>query len=217
MPNAHGPFLYFLSLNYTLHGQLCQNGFWFRETASSSPNPDPGVQSIDLVNTFLNTTFPVIRDFQNNQVHYKSIVAVTINPKNGPIAELPLEQNEGTQIDESLPSYCAAILSLRTGLGGRSNRGRLYIAGISESDSTDSQLTVDSLSRLQSIGTSLLTSFGGTEFTNNFRYVVWSRIRAGVVADGPAPQVGFASTPITQVIARRVLGTQKHRQIGHGG
>lgn len=217
MPNSHGAFVYFLTLNYELHGQHCQNGFWFRETASSNPDPDPGVQSIDLVNTFLNTAFPVIRDFQSQQVHYLSIVASTVNPKFGPIAELPLESNEGVQQNDSLPSYCAGVLSLRTGLGGRSNRGRLYIAGIPEDDSADSRLNPDGLIRFQAIATSLLTNFAGSEFTNRFRYIVWSRRRALIDADAPHPVVAFASTEIKQIIARSILGTQKHRQIGHGG
>jgi len=217
MPNEHGPHLFFLSVNYELHGQFCQNGFWFTENLANVQSADPGVQIQALVNQFHLTVWPKMVEFQNNQVHYRNIVGVTINPKNGPIAELTIESQTGAQGNESLPSYCAAVLSLRTGLGGKSNRGRLYIAGVSEDFSADSRLLPDSLTGLQGIGDELLTRFGPADSLRVYNYGVWSRVRALSAADGPAPQVDFAFTQITQCIPRGILGTQKHRQIGHGG
>lgn len=216
MPGT-SPFLFFISLNYELHGQLCQNGYYLLENVAHSHNPDPSIQLVALVNQFKNTVYEAIRFFQNQECHYRSITGVTIDPHNGPIAELILETAEGVQQNESLPTYCAAVLSLRTGLGGRSHIGRSYYAGVSEEDSANSKLTPDSLSRLQGIGNELLLRFGTSDSGRFWTYGVWSWKRAMIDGSRNNPNIDLAFTPIVQCLPRIILGTQKHRQIGHGG
>lgn len=211
------PFAFFLSLNYEYHDQLCQNGFWFIENVAHVDDPDAAVQLVDLTNQFKNTVYLNIKALMVQEVHFRSIVGVTINPHNGPMTELIIESGTGDQPDEGLPSYCAAVLSLRTGLGGRRRRGRLYFAGISEGFSDHSKLTASGLTGLQGIGIELLTRFGVSNTTRSWTYGVWSRLNALVDGSASAPNVDNAFTPITQCLGRIILGTQKHRQIGHGG
>lgn len=210
-------FVFFVSLNYELHSQLCQNGYYFLANEDHPNSPDPAVELTNLINQFKNTVYEAIRFFQNQECHYKSITGVTVNPSLGPIAELILETAEGIQANESLPSYCAAVLSLRTGLGGRSHIGRSYYAGVSEDDSANSRLLPDSFSRLQGIGNELLARFGDTNSGRFWTYGVWSWKRALLDGSRHNPNIELAFTPIKQCLPRVILGTQKHRQIGHGG
>lgn len=217
MPFNGFPFLFFLSLNYEYHGQLCQNGFWFTENPAHTTEPDPAVQLADLITQFKNTVYLNIKALMVQEVHFRSIVGVTMNPHNGPIAEFIIESGTGNQSDEGLPSYCAAVLSLRTGVGGRRHLGRLYFSGIGEGFSETSRLTASGLSGLQGIGGELLTRFGHASGTNTWNYGVWSRLNSLVDGARDAPNVDFGFQYVTQCLGRVILGTQKHRQIGHGG
>lgn len=155
---------------------------------------------------------PFIIAFQNTEVLYDGLVVTTLIPHEGPMAERPILNQTGAQGDESLPSYCAAVLSLRTGNTGKSNRGRLYFAGVSEGDAASGRLIPDSFTALSDIGNQLVGIYGPTGSEGHYHHVVFSK-KLGYSG-------GFYSTlgirPILQYVPRQVLGTQRHRMIGHG-
>lgn len=159
--------------------------------------------------------FPHIKNLVNTQVQFRTVLGTTIIPHNGPIAEQVIESATGDQPDESLPSYASAILTLRTGFGGKSNRGRIYFGGIGENDTSDSRLNPDTFDALQNIGNQLLAHFGPAGGYPFLRYVIWSRkIGAGEGSGPPDDPSGIRY--VTQTIARSVLGTQRHRMVGKG-
>lgn len=206
--------LWHVTLMYTLHGQICQNGFYFSNRGAMSTNPNIlGPYTQDICFQFNVRIMPSIKNFQNNEVHYRTLVCSTLIPHNGPIGEFTFETGSGNQVDESLPSYSAAILTLRTGFSGKSNRGRLYFAGVSEGDAADSRLIPDSLTALQGIGNELLTHYGDTGSEGFIRYVVFSK-KLGYSAGGVYSPAGIRK--VTHTIARSALGTQRHRLLGKG-
>jgi len=205
--------LFHLTFHHTLHSQQCQNGFYFTNRIPLDDDEgDLRLYMADLITQFNSQIYPLIKSFQNNQVHYNSLIATCVIPRNGPILETIYETGSGDQPDESLPSYCAAILSLRTGLGGKSNRGRLYIAGVSEGDTSAGQLDVAAFAGLQAIANQLLSLFGPTGGSTFFRYVIWSR-KLGAPGGLLLPT---GIRPILQILPRDILGTQRHRLIGVG-
>lgn len=208
--------LFHLTLRQSFDGQLVQNGYWFR-TLPDSPVPPSDLAMCGIIaGNFQANVLPKIQMFANQQVQYEAIVVATIVPVEGAIFETILETSNGVQPDNSLPTFCAGLVSLRTGLGGRSNRGRSYYAGISEADSSVSRLDPDCFARLQDVGDSLLSTFGPTPSQPFVEYGVWSRLR-GEVTGGDSPfDIGAGFTPITQCVARRLIATQRHRKIGHG-
>jgi len=209
-----GNLLWHLTLQYTLHAQRCQNGFYFTNKNSLDDSPamlGPYTQAI--ANGFNTRMLASLQAFQNQQVVYNHIVVSTLIPHEGPIGELDLETLNGFGGDESLPSYCAAILTLRTGFSGKSNRGRLYIAGINEDSATASRLTPDGLAGLTYIGNQLLANYGATGSDPDLRYVMYSK----KVGYGTGPFYGTSGIrPVTHIVPRSVLGTQRHRLIGKG-
>jgi hypothetical protein len=206
--------LWHVTLAMEHHGQICQNGFYFSNRGGLSVNPNilgPYTQGICQV--FDQYVMPSIRLFHNQEVRYKSLVCSTLIPHDGPIGELLYETGEGAQGDESLPSYCSAILTLRSGFGGRSNRGRLYFGGISENFAAGGKLLQDSFTALQDIGDNLLGAFGPTGIEGVLRYVIYSKKLGYSTEAGFQPE---GIIPITHTIARRNLGTQRHRMLGKG-
>jgi hypothetical protein len=205
--------MYHLTLLSELHGQEVQNGYYFIP-ASSHTNPDNALDCFNIVERFNARIMPAIRDFANNELHFIGLICATVIPQWGVIYERGFETGEGIQPDESLHSTAAGVLSLRTGLGGRSHIGRSYYGGVSKADSQQSRLSAGSHTRLQTIGNALLDGFGASIADNEFHYGVYSHKLGDVPRDPPAvgkrlTLVGF--TPITNIIARHVIGTQRHR------
>lgn len=211
---AAGQILWHVTLLHTLHSQSCQNGFYFTNKNELDDSPSIlGPYAVTVANTFFNSVYPIMKAFQNQEVHYKSIVVSTLIPHEGPVAELNVDVGEGAQPDESLPSYCAAILTLRTGQSGKSNRGRLYIAGVSENDTSAGQLIPSAFTALEDIGNELLTRFGPGGFDANLRYIVFSK-KHGYSSGGVWSAAGMRY--VSQIVPRRTLGTCRHRLIGKG-
>lgn len=210
--------LYHLRLVGVLHGVLTQNGFWFMPS-SIAADYDHFANCNKIVERFNARIMPYIKEWGNQQWVFQGLVCATMFPRFGPIVERGYETSQGNQVGESLPSFVAGVLSLRTGLGGRSHLGRTYFPACSEGDSVNSQLTAGARTRLQSIGDALLTGFSATSTDNEFYFGVYSHKLGDQPL--PPPAVGKYITPagfqpINQTIARRYLGTCRKRKIGHG-
>lgn len=211
--NPHG-LLFQITMRWTLHGQNCQNNFWFTNKQPQDNSPSALSSFIQQTLIYFESAMMVhIKNLVNTQVAFRALIGTTVIPKNGPIAEMVLESVTGDQPDESLPSYCAAILSLRTGFGGKSNRGRLYFGGIGENDTADGRLGPDTFTALQAIGNQLLAVFGPAGSNPFLQFVIFSR-KLGTDEDGD--YIPFGIRDVTQCVPRSVLGTQRHRLIGKG-
>lgn len=205
--------LWHLTLAYNLHGQKCQNGFYFsnridlhdQEAFIATAPQTLGVH-------FGNFLLPKIKLLQNQEVHYEALVVVQLIPSEGPVFEFPVANDSGAQGNESLPSFVAAVLSLRTGFAGKSNRGRLYFAGIPEDHALNSELNADSFTALSDIGNELISIYGPTGSEGHFHHIVFSKKHG--YSNGVWSTAGIRK--INQYIPRRNLGTCRHRLKGKG-
>lgn len=171
-----------------------------------------GERVLGLGTDFIFQMLPKFQDFQNQQVQYVGVVVTTLIPFEGPLAEVPILNTTGNQPDESLPSTVAAILSLRSGNSGKTNRGRLYIGGIGENEHAAGRLLPDAFTSLNDIGNGLYARFGLSGSSPYFNHVIYSRLHG--IDEGQWTAGGIRI--ITQYVPRQVLGTQRHRLIGHG-
>lgn len=123
------------------------------------------------------------------------------------------------QTGNSLPSFCAGLLSLRTGLTGRSRVGRIYVPGVAEDLSDNSRLEGAYTSVLQTLGSTLLTRYGPSGSFAHCRIGVFSR-KLGVVRNPlPTPTLSYnlnGWTQITAFIARNEIATQRKRKLARG-
>jgi len=201
-----------LTLVQSIHAQTIQNGYYFTNRDNMEMNDGANLLS-QLISHFTLFIMPYLKQVQSQELVYRSMIASTLIPQNGPIAEQIIETSQGDQTFESLPSYCAACLTLRTGFGGKSNRGRSYYSGISAEHCGQSRVDPDLLTQLQNLGNQLVNTFGHLGGISPFVYSVFSR-KLGIDESGDYISGGI--TPIKQVIARSVLCTQRHRKIGIG-
>lgn len=206
-----------LTLVQQLHAQTIQNGYYFSNRAEYE-SANLANDMVTLVDAFVQLVLPSIKALQSQELVHRSIVATSIVPREGPIAERILETSQGTQVEQSLPSYCAAILTLRTGFGGKSNRGRSFYAGICEGLSASSRLDASSLTQLQSIGNQFISYFGNTQVLSPFRYMIFSRLKQG---DGLSNDARAGGTVLSSLLGvylvhRRILADHRTREWRNG-
>jgi hypothetical protein len=116
----------------------------------------------------------------------------------------------------SLPSFCSAVLSIRTRLGGRSHRGRMYLPGVPE-EATDGSTILGAsnywngfLAFITCVATNFI--LGDPPPANSFQWEVYSRKLGG--AKFPYTAAGY--TPVASVLPVQQLGTTRSRKIGRG-
>jgi hypothetical protein len=117
----------------------------------------------------------------------------------------------------ALPSYCSAVISKRTLTGGRSHRGRMYIAGIPENQTLGSSIDAAGplWAGLLAFAVCVISNFvhpdpaGGTDI---FDFVVYSRKLGG--ATFPYGLTG--STDVREFVPVQQLGTTRSRKVGRG-
>lgn len=124
--------------------------------------------------------------------------------------------NNGSLDTDSMPSFVSAVVSIHTTRGGRSGRGRMYLAGMPESSVQHSRITVPSAfwTALINYVACVVAAFllGDPPPANAWQLGVFSR-KLGNSAP-PFLAAGFA--PATLLIPHAELATTRSRKIGHG-
>jgi hypothetical protein len=211
--------LYRVTLIGELHGQATQTAFHFMTNTSGNVNNSYTTELTDLMANFVAQIVPKVQLFACQEWAAKTVLGITLIPKAQVFMETRLASGTGTQPDNSLPSFCAGLLSLRTGAGGRSRIGRLYIPGVAEGLSSTSRLEGNYLSLLSGIGASLLSQYGPSGGFPYVRYGVFSR-KLGVTRNpGPPPTLSYSSAGfmiINSIIARPEIATQRRRKLARG-
>jgi hypothetical protein len=123
----------------------------------------------------------------------------------------------GTEAGDALPSFCSAVVSKRSNLGGRAHRGRMYIGGVPEEAVVGSMIDPDSpfwialVQLLTCIATKFI-NFGDPAPINTAALGVYSRKLGG--AAFPYGAAGF--TPLTSLVPSNEVGTTRSRKLGRG-
>jgi hypothetical protein len=116
----------------------------------------------------------------------------------------------------ALPSLNSACISIRTAQGGRSKRGRMYIPGIPEDATTDSQFNTEGpfWAALIAFAACVVTKFvvGDPPAANSFQMEVYSRKLGG--ASFPYTTPGF--TPVVSLTPDVIVATTRSRKLGRG-
>lgn len=188
-----------VSLRQRLHSQLVVNVFNFSSSLSFSAAAMPLMGNMvaswwaanirPLVSTDLTATEIGVRDLRASP-----LAPISITPPTWPLA--------GTASGVALPSSVCICVTHRTEVGGRSFRGRSYMAGLTEGQVTGNAIT-------SALATSFENAFAALRslaVTNDFLYTVVSRFANN------APRVSGLGTAIVSSVVRDVnVDTQRRR------
>lgn len=143
-----------------------------------------------------------------------------VAPTLGPVIEMsPLQTDDvvGNTAGDSLPSVISALISIHTTRGGRSGRGRIFLAGIPEAGTIGSNLNIEGVSwpAILNFIACIAAQFfqvGDPPQVNQWQFGVMSRKIGG--AKPPFLEAGFA--PATRLVAKQLLATTRSRKVGRG-
>lgn len=130
---------------------------------------------------------------------------------------IPTGTTTGGGSAAALPSYCSALFSKRTLTGGRSHRGRMYVAGIPEDQTTGSAINTEGPFWAGALAFALcvVTNFvhpdpaGGTDL---FDLIVYSRKLGG--STFPLGLTGV--TDVREFVPVAQIATTRSRKVGRG-
>jgi len=129
---------------------------------------------------------------------------------------VPTGAGNGGTAGAVLPSLASACISIRTLLGGRSKRGRMYIGGIPENATDGSIFDTDGAfwAGLLAFAACVVSKFvlGDPPGANSFYLAVYSRKIGG--ASFPYGATGF--TPIVSLTPDQIVATTRSRKVGRG-
>jgi hypothetical protein len=134
------------------------------------------------------------------------LTVVDVSP--GTAAEAELDYTAvagGRSSGDQLPQQSAAVITWRTGLAGRSFRGRTYLPGLGEGDQVDGVLNGTYETDAAAFAAQMLAVFGVGGSDTNWQFVVISEVSSG------SPRVPPIGTPVTAAVVRPFIQTQRRR------
>lgn len=192
--------------------QETDNVFHFVEDSATA---DVELQLIlALAECFITHLIPVL----SSQWQLKSIKWKKVTPTLGVEQEtIPAGVLVGAGNAAALPSFNSVVVSKRTLEGGRSHRGRFYLAGIPEAATVNSSLDTThafwtALIAFVACVASKFVNVGEPIGSDQFSLAVYSRKIGG--ATFPLGASGF--TPVSQLIPSAAIGTTRSRKVGRG-
>ncbi len=197
-----------VSVKGTLHGVETVNVLNF---GTDTVNPNYVQLCLDIIDCIRTALRPgLTSQWKLNKLVARELYPVLADP----IDVYPTTELIGSGLP-GLPSFVAALITLNTGGGGRSGRGRIFIAGVVANDTASGRILTGNLAPF----TAFLTCMAG-KFINqvepavvrNFQWGVLSRKNAGV-------SFATANTAFRNVTSTKVsdlLATMHSRKIGVG-
>lgn len=168
---------------------------------------------------FRTNILPLYSIFCSQEWKGKSIIGVTLIPRAEVFLEDSLPNTVGGQASESLPSFCAGLLSLRTGQGSRSRIGRLFLPGVSEDSVSNSRLEPTYYGLLSNFGAALVTRYGPNGSYPWVRLGVFSRKLGAVRSNTIPPHYDYLIggwAQLTSTVARPEVATIRKRKLAKG-
>jgi len=196
------------------HGQETNNVLWFGLFGQvNAPNYNALLTA--LAAAMLQCIVTTLLPFASAEWIPVKIKAKMFDPVNTDEVEVAFAGQVGAVAGDALPTYVAAVCSIRTGLGGRSKRGRFYVPGVPESGQALSKLTAPQLALLIAYVTCVITTFIQNVSAGEWRLGVFSR-RLGYTQATKVYDMSAGWVPATDVLARQNLGSANSRKLHRG-
>lgn len=211
VPVANGEVVQVL-IQGVIEEQQCENVLYFRALANDT---DFLLHLLAEVAACMLTLIPILAP----NYRLERIKGKVVSPAVGPEEEwLPDPQDDitGEATGDSAPSFVAGLISLHTTRGGRSGRGRMFLAGIPESETVGSYINREGAlwPALAAFCACMLDKFKPRDVpaAGQYDWGVMSRKIGG--EKPPFLPAGYAR--IVRAVPKELLATMRSRKIGRG-
>lgn len=195
-----------------LHQQDCIQVLYFSTNAEVNDNPARDALILQLLTAVLACITEQLLDAVTSEYTILGLEGTEVFPTNGdPIFLAAPADSVGTRGPTS-SSVLASLIEIRTGLGGKSHRGRNFWPPAGEADSNVSVLSGDVLTQLQAFIDCLAGKFIGAGASEMWRLGVYSR----KLGPNPNTQWSNAFTAATQMLKKDVIAVMGTRKVGRG-
>jgi hypothetical protein len=197
--------------------QECENVWYFRALANDND------MLLHLL-ADIAACFVALIPSLSSTYRLERLKAKVVSPIVGPEEEwlpAPGALIEGAEAGDSEPSFVSALISLHTTRGGRSGRGRIYIAGVPESQTIASKLNRDLVlwAALAAFVACMLDKFKSRDVPVAGQYD-WGVMSRKIGSPDPAhlkpPFLPAGYAQITRAVPKEELATTRSRKIGRG-
>lgn len=195
-------------VNQTLHGQLICNILHFTKAGGWS-----AADLTALANAVIAAWNTRVGPVQSTDVQYTNVQARDMSAQDAEIIEVPFPAlSGGDVVGAALPGNCATCVSFRTGFGGRSRRGRIYLSGLVESLITGNQLSEGHRNTIQQN----MNAFIADMLAAGFQLAVASYFSGVAPGGGSLPRATALVTPILTALVDGWVDSQRRRLQGRG-
>lgn len=180
-------------------GRQVQNTFYVSNPEGSMP--------LDVVaNNIEAAWIPPFRGSQFTSHLYHTIIVTRVLPTGNPLQHVKAINILGTGSSLTLHGSLSYVIKFGSGLAGRKNRGRYYIAGVASGffETSTEIISAAGNTFFTNMCNQLKAAFTGNTPSSGLGLVIWHR--------GPEP----STTSVVQITQRSVLGLQRRRNVGVG-
>lgn len=205
MPFVPGQLVAEVNINQLLYGERVQNTLYCLNFGGWTP---AGLQVLagEMITWVGTQLYPSL----SNALSLTEVFVRDLTVADGPqFTGVPTVPVLGGQAGSALPGNCAVVASFRTGLTGRSRRGRNYVAGITELEANQNLISPALRNSIQAAYDNLLAP-SGPFGASGAAWVVFSRIALGV------ERVNGLPTFVSAVLVDNRIDSQRRRLAGRG-
>lgn len=189
-----------VNVRASLLGEQVENVLNF-SNPGEAPWTAAGVET--LANTVLSAWITNLLPVLGGNYTLREVVATSLEAANAPtFTATPITPPSGGAAGEALPGNVAVVITHKTGISGRSARGRTYLCGITEPQASGNSLTTAAQT---AINDAWFNFWDGLRSADNFLLVV-QRWSAGVLL--PA---GFGRVVTSSALRDGVFDSQRRR------
>jgi hypothetical protein len=205
MPPAAGE-VFKAVIRQQLRGQAVQNVLFFRGQS--------GAESAAQLASELDTDlFPIWATIQASSLTYLGTTITQVTPiaLDLVISGHLIPPANGQRSTNTGANSLAAVFTLRTGVAGKTHRGRIYFGGIDTIDFPNDILTPAAATVYANAAASILTKWGPSGTSLFFKLGVYSRELGGT---NPYTVAGWQQ--VTAIEPQAVICNQRRRRLGVG-
>lgn len=202
--------IYAVSVIYNLPGGIAQTNYGFQCIATVAGEAQQALGAAFQTALLKNTSGGLLHG-THNSVSSSRLWVTDVKPGELATYIRTYSAVAGDEASgEALPPQCAAVLSLRTALKGRSYRGRVYLPGMGEVSQSGGTWIAAQQAKYATIAAQLLAVFGPSGTNTDWRLAVISRWLNKVERATPV------AVEVNAISADNLVRTQRRRVVGVG-
>lgn len=195
-----------------LHGQDCINVYHFATNTVVNDAPSTDALILALLTAFLLCITDQLLAAVTSDYKLTGVEGTAIFPTKGDPIFLAADPGAQGALSPTSTSFIATLVQIRTGIGGRTHRGRNFLPPAGEANTANSVLDADTKQQLIAFVNCVIGKFMGQNPSTDWRLGVWSR--KGTTKTDTKFNENF--TQGTSMIVNEVSAVMGTRKVGRG-